>query len=249
MDVPKTITISDKNHNIDGGEDIFFVLGANYTDSGGLTSRDQIRLHPKRKEAEYYDTQSGTEIIENSATFGGGNNAISVDNNGYISFDGRNLLNMTAVKYLVAADNAGGSIEFRTGSPTGTLVATTVVPDTGGNDDWIEVQTPITDPGGKNDLFFVFKGTSNDNIFRVNYVEFVGTGVSTDNSPPTVNSVKLDGNTRVNVLFSEYVSQTTAQTIANYSIDNGISISSAQLQSDNRTVSADHIAPCYRDSV
>ncbi|WP_373519925.1 malectin domain-containing carbohydrate-binding protein [Pricia sp.] len=233
---PKTITISDNNHNIDGEEDIFFVLGANYTDSGGLTSRDQIQLHPKRKEAEYYDTQSGTEILGNSATFGGGNSAISVGNNGFISFTGRNLSNMTAVKYLVAAGNAGGTIEFRTGGPTGTLVATTVVPNTGGIDDWVEVQTPITDPGGKNDLFFVFRGTSGQDIFRLNYVEFVGAGVSTDNSPPKVNSVKLDGNTRVSVLFSEYVSPNTAQTIANYAIDNGISVSAAELQSDNRTV-------------
>lgn len=233
---PKTITISDKNHTTDGKEDIFFVMGANYTDSGGLTSRDQIQLHPKRKEAEYYDRQSGTEVIPNSATFGGGNSALSVNDNGYISFSGRNLINMTAVKYLVASDGAGGTIELRTGSPTGTLVATTEIPNTGDNDDWVEVQTPITDPGGKNDLFFVFKGTSGQDIFRLNYVEFVGAGVSTDNSSPEVISVKLDGNSQVTVLFSEYIDQNTAQVTANYVIDNGINVSSAVLQSDNRTV-------------
>ncbi len=234
---PKSITVSDANHLTDGGEDIYFVLGVSYTDAVGLTSRDQIQLHPKRKEAEYYDTQSGTELIPNTAAFGGGNNALSVDDGGYISFLGRNLMNMTAVKYQVASNNAGGTIELRTGSPTGTLVATTEVPDTGGNDDWVEVQTAITNPGGKNDLFFVFNGgAEQDGIFGLNYVEFVGAGISTDNSPPEVSSVKLDGNTRLSVLFSEYVSQNTAQTIANYTIDNGISISSAELQSDNQTV-------------
>lgn len=180
---PKTLTISDSNHDTTGGQDIFYVLGASYTDSGGVTSRDQIQLHPKRKEAEYFDTQKGTEIISNTALLGGGNEAIKVDNNGYISFSGRNLLNINAVKYLVASSTAGGSIEFRTGSPTGTLVATTQVPTTGNNDndEWVEIETPITDPKGKNDLFFVFKSTSaQQDIFRLNYVEFLGPGVSND---------------------------------------------------------------------
>ncbi|NNE76038.1 MAG: PKD domain-containing protein, partial [Pricia sp.] len=232
-----TLTLDDGGHDIDGEMDIYFVLNANYTDTGGLISRDQIRLHPKRKEAEYYDTQSGTTKIPNSAPLEGGSEALQVDNNGYISFAGRNLLNINAVKYLVASDNAGSTIEFRLGSPTGTLIATTSVPSTGGNDEWVEVQTPITNPGGKNDLFFVFKNASApQDIFRLNYVEFIGTGVSTDNSPPLVNTVKATSNSQVTVFFSEYVSQATAETAANYTVDNGVNVISAELQSDNRTV-------------
>ncbi|MFC4097448.1 PQQ-dependent sugar dehydrogenase [Euzebyella saccharophila] len=230
------LTIDDTDHNIDGEQDIFFVLGASYQDAGGLTSRDQIRLHPKRKEAEFFDTQNGTETINNTAQLDGGSSAIEVDNEGYISFQGRNLLNMNAVKYLVASENAGGTIEFRTGSPTGNLVATTTVPDTGGKDEWVEIQSPITDPGGKNDLFFVFKGGSTQDIFRLNYVEFLGNGVSIDNSPPEVSSVKLNGNDEVRVRFNEYVDINTAGSSANYAIDNGISVSSATLLSDGRTV-------------
>ena len=234
---PNTLTIDDTDHDIYGEQDIFYVLGASYTDAGGLTSRDQIRLHPKRKEAEFFDTQSGTEIIDNTSTLGGGSLALRVDNGGHISFSGRNLLNMDAVKYLVASDNAGGSIEFRAGSPTGPLVATTTVPVTGDNDEWVEVQSPITDPGGKNDLFFVFRsGSAQQDIFRLNYVEFLGNGVSIDNSAPEVSSVKLNGNSEIRVLFSEYVDQSTAETVANYTIDNGVTVSSATLRPDGRTV-------------
>ncbi|CAM4384929.1 malectin domain-containing carbohydrate-binding protein [Zobellia nedashkovskayae] len=231
------LTLDDGGHDIDGEMDIYFVLNTNYTDTGGLISRDQITLHPKRKEAEFYDTQSGTTIIDNSYNLEGASEALRVDNNGYISFSGRNLQNITGVKYLVASGNSGGTIELRVGSVTGSLVATTAIPATGGSDQWLTVETSITAPSGKNDLYFVFKNaTAQQDIFRLNYVEFIGDGVSVDNSAPSVKTVQPDGNSSVTVLFSEYINQTTAENITNYSIDNGVSISSALLQPDNRTV-------------
>lgn len=224
-------------HDITGEMDIFYVLNANYTDQGGLTAFDQILLHPKRKEAEYFDTQNGTTIITNTDFLEGGSEALSVDNNGYISFSERNLLNMTAVKYKVAAATAGGTIEFRLGSPTGTLLATTTVPSTGGLGNWQAVESIFSAPVGKNDLFFVFKSTSGtQDIFNLNYVEFIGDGVSTDSSPPEISSVEAMGSTQVKVQFSEYVTAATANQVSNYVIDNGIAISSAVLQSDGLTV-------------
>ncbi|MBU2945676.1 malectin domain-containing carbohydrate-binding protein [Zobellia uliginosa] len=232
-----SLNLNDTGHDIDGEMDIYYVLNANYTDAGGLISRDQITLHPKRKEAEYYDTQSGTTIIENSYELEGASEALQVDNNGYISFSGRNLQNITGVKYLVASDNSGSTIELRVGSPTGNVIATTEVPSTGDNDEWIRVETPITAPSGKNDLFFVFKNNSSaQDIFRLNYVEFTGAGVSTDNTAPTVKAVQSVGNSAVSVLFSEYVDQASAENMANYAIGNGVTISSAVLQPDSRTV-------------
>ena len=235
---PKTITLDVGNsHGVDGEMDIFYVLNTNFTDSGGLMAFDQIQLHPKRKEAEFFDTQNGTSLISNTDPLEGGFEAIQVNNNGYISFTARNLLNITGVKYKVASTMAGGSIEFRVGGPSGALLATTNVPSTGGVDSWVAVESTFTDPGGKNDLFFIFKNSSgSQNIFNLNYVEFIGAGVSINNSPPLVSSVTYISTSEVKVLFSEYVTQTTASQVSNYVIDNGISISSAVLQPDGRSV-------------
>ncbi|MEB8330272.1 PKD domain-containing protein [Flavobacteriaceae bacterium KMM 6897] len=235
---PRTLTLDIGNtHGVDGEMDIFYVLNTNFTDSGGLRAFDQIQLHPKRKEAEFFDTQNGTTIIPNTDSLEGGFEAIQVDNNGFISFSGRNLLNITSVKYKVASALSGGSIEFRVGSPAGTLLATTNVPSTGGLESWVAVETTFADPGSKNDLFFVFKNSSGtQNIFNLNYVEFIGAGVSVDNSPPLVSSVQSLGTSQVKVQFSEYVTQATAEQVSNYTIDNGIVISSAVLQSDNLSV-------------
>ncbi|MBM1106783.1 PQQ-dependent sugar dehydrogenase [Aurantibacter crassamenti] len=234
---PQNFTLGYDGHDVSGEMDLFYVVNANYTDQDGLTAFDQILLHPKRKEAEYYDTQSGTSIIANTDSYEGGASAIEVDNNGYISYTGRNLYNMTSVKYKVASSNADGSIEFRLGSPTGTIIATTNVPNTGSLTSWQIVETSFSAPVGKQDLFFVFKSTNaTQNIFNLNYVEFIGSGVSIDNSPPEVHSVEAIGSTQVKVKFSEYVSSATANQLSNYSIDNGISISSAQLEPDGLNV-------------
>ncbi|TDU34167.1 PKD domain-containing protein, partial [Gelidibacter sediminis] len=237
---PQTIRLDDGNsHGADGDMNLFFVLNANYTDSGGLTAFDQIKLHPKRKEAEFFDTQSGTTIIPNTDPLEGGFKAIEVSNNGYISFSGRNLVNMEAVKYKVAAAVGGGIIEFRTGGPTGPLLATTIVPSTGSINSWTAVESTFPVPEGKNDIFFVFKFTDPNQKFNLNYVEFLGVGVSTDNTPPLVVSVSPIGNTQVKIVFSEYVTKETAEELTNYTLDNGITITSAVLQSDGRTVLLD----------
>lgn len=57
-----------------------------------------------------------------------------------------------------------------------------------------------------------------------------------DTTPPTLDSVLATSETTVAVVFSEPVEQSSAQTVANYVIDQGVTISSAVLQADTRTV-------------
>ncbi len=225
----------DGSHGTDGGDDIYASIGIRFTDSGGLVARDLITLHPKRKEAEFFDEQQGTTLIANTNRVEGGASALRVDAGGHMAFYNRNLLNINAVKYQVAATNAGGSIEMRLGSTTGTLVATTPVPATGGPNSWVNVETNFTAPSGKNNLFFVFKG-SGSNIFDLNYIEFKGDGVSTDLSPPLVDDVLASSETTIEVKFSEYVTKATAENLNNYAIDKGVTISSAVLQPNNQIV-------------
>ncbi len=234
---PQNVAMAYEGHDIYGEMDLFYVLSASYTDQGGLLSRDQFQLHPKKKEAEYYDSQAGTTIIPNTNPSDGGSEAIRVDHDGHIVFEGRNLQNINGVKYQVAATAAGGSIELRVGGATGTLLATTDVPATGGPGTWVNVESPFTDPGGKNDLYFVFRKSAGQTaIFDLNYIEFTGAGVSTDNSPPYIVKVLSSSTTEVTVEFSETIDQGTAEQTANYAIDNGVTVSSAVLQANGRTV-------------
>ena len=227
----------DTDHEVHGEDDIFFVLGVSYTDNGGLTSFDQLLLHPKRKEAEFYDRQSDVTTISNTDPWGGGSGAIHVNDESYMVLEGRNLVNITGVKYRVAAAAIGGTIELRVGSPSGPLLSSTAVPVTGSWDSWVDVESVLTDPGGKNDLYFVFTNNPGEqHLFDLNYVEFVGSGASIDNTPAEVASVTAASSTSVLVAFSEVVAETTAETISNYTIDQGISLSSAVLQPDKRTV-------------
>jgi hypothetical protein len=57
-----------------------------------------------------------------------------------------------------------------------------------------------------------------------------------DTTPPTLISVEASMGTEVVVLFSEPIEQASAETITNYAIDQGISISAATLDTDLKTV-------------
>jgi len=59
-----------------------------------------------------------------------------------------------------------------------------------------------------------------------------------DTSPPTLVAARRSfaDNTKVNVVFSELMQPASANVAANYTINNGITVSAAALQSDNKTV-------------
>jgi len=59
---------------------------------------------------------------------------------------------------------------------------------------------------------------------------------ATDNVPPAVSNVRLINVTTVEVLFSEPVTLNSAQNTGNYTLNLGMTISAALLQSDTRTV-------------
>ncbi|WP_277484434.1 PKD domain-containing protein [Catalinimonas alkaloidigena] len=231
-----TIHLDATGHNAEGEDDIFFVLNVNYTDASGLTSYDQISVHPKRMEAEFYDNQDKTNVIVNSDPLGGGRSSVrALEHNAYIVLSDRNLLNINSVTYRVASPQ-GGTIEIHAGSPSGPLLSTAPIPVTGSFDDWTNVEASVTDPGGKNDLYFVFKNSGNINLFDINTIEFNGSGISKDNTPPAIVSVEALAPNQVKVKFNELLQESSAEQTANYSINNGVSISSAVLQDDDRTV-------------
>lgn len=229
--------IDASGHNTEGEEDVFLVFNVNYTDGNGLTSFDQIRIHPKTMEAEFYDEEYNTHIIDNTDKLGGGSKALrALTDNAYSVLSGRNLSNINSISYRVAS-NHGGSIELRADSPTGTLLSTVQVPATGGINTWKTIDAPLVDPGGKHDLYFVFKRASGaEALFDLNYMEFKGSGISIDETPPNVISMQVISSSQIMIKFNEALEKASAEFLGNYSISNGVNINSALLQENRKSV-------------
>ncbi|MEV0564832.1 ThuA domain-containing protein [Dactylosporangium sp. NPDC050588] len=166
------------------GANLFYALIAKYTDNGGaggaapLTGYGQAILQPKHKQAEYFTAQSGIRVIdqagaESTKRIG------DISNNDWISFNPMSLQGITNVTYRVSSPTGGGSIELRADSPTGTLLATTTVPNTTGWDNYQNTATVNTAAlSGTHTLYMVFKNSAN-NGFDLDSFTFGGAGVGT----------------------------------------------------------------------
>ncbi|MEN7547767.1 malectin domain-containing carbohydrate-binding protein [Rapidithrix thailandica] len=229
--------VASGDHDIDGGDDLYFVFYVNYTDQDNLTSYDQVIVHPKRQELEFYNEQSGVRLLNNTDPWVGGLKVVRASHNSYVMLEERNLFNMNSATFRVASVYDGGTVELRADSEHGTLLASANVPNTGSTDVWENITVPVTDPGGKHNLYFVFKNNSvADNIFDINYVEFSGSGVSQDNVPPGIIEVVGKSRTNIHVRYWEPVDKNTAETLGNYAINNGLTLQAAALQADGKTV-------------
>ncbi|GHF44586.1 PQQ-dependent sugar dehydrogenase [Streptomyces griseosporeus] len=151
----------------DGGHDedanIFGVFDAEYTDNGGggqapLTSHDQAVAQPKHRQAEHFGDSSGVSVITKDAAHGG-RTVGDIDNGDWISFTPYVLSNATKITARVSSGGAGGTLEIRAGSPTGTLLGSAAVPVTGSWETFQDVQAGLSRaPRGTTTLYLVFKG-------------------------------------------------------------------------------------------
>ncbi|AWT46412.1 MULTISPECIES: carbohydrate-binding protein [Streptomyces] len=151
----------------DGGHDedanIFGVFDAEYTDNGGggqapLTSHDQAVTQPKHRQAEHFGDSSGVSVITKDAAHGG-RTVGDIDNGDWISFTPYVLSNATKITARVSSGGAGGTLEVRAGSPTGTLLGSATVPVTGSWETFQDVQAGLSRaPRGTTTLYLVFKG-------------------------------------------------------------------------------------------
>jgi hypothetical protein len=103
-------------------------------------------------------------------------------------------------------------------------------------------------PGGTSSRYTVESTTPADNqkqfrcIVRNEFSETTSAAatltVTSDTMPPTlVSAINVAGSdTQFDLVFSEAVNETDAETLANYSISGGVTLQSAELQADRRTV-------------
>ncbi len=238
---PQNFNLGYDGHDITGEMDLFYVLNANYTDQGGLTAFDQILLHPKRMEAEfYYEASEGVNIIANNDPWGGGSGAVRVSHGDYLVYPGRNLINIDEVRYRTSSESIGGVIELRLDSIDGQLLSSVQVPVTQSFSNWVDYEVPIEDPGDKHDLYFVFVNNPGDlNMFDLNWIEFVGAGISAGSATPEVQTVEAVTPTIVAVQYTEPIDEAYAERVEIYTITNGIDVLGAYLQPDEKTVYLD----------
>ncbi|MER5884742.1 ThuA domain-containing protein [Streptomyces sp. NPDC001941] len=151
----------------DGGHDpnanIFGVINAEYTDGGGggqapLTSHDQSQLQPRHRQAEHFNAQSGIRTYDKAPAHGG-KTVGDIDNGDWISFKPYLLTGSTKLTARISSGGAGGFLEVRAGSATGTLLGSAPVPVTGGWETFQDVDVPLRNvPKKTTELFLVFKG-------------------------------------------------------------------------------------------
>ncbi|MGW4565884.1 PQQ-dependent sugar dehydrogenase [Streptomyces sp. NPDC004561] len=153
----------------DGGHDqdanIFGVLDAQYTDGGGggqdpLTTHARSVLQPRHRQAEHFGTSSGVTVAART-TAHGGKVVGDIHDGDWIAFTPYALSDAKKITARIASGGAGGTLEVRAGSPTGTLLGKATVPVTGGWDTYQDVSADLSRaPRGTITLHLVFKGGS-----------------------------------------------------------------------------------------
>jgi arabinoxylan arabinofuranohydrolase len=124
-----------------------------------------------RVEAETTKAQSG---IETEACSDGGMNVTSIADGDWVSVRGVDFgAGATSFSARVASMAGGGAIEVRSGSPTGTVLATCDIPATGGAQKWQNTTCNVTGATGVvKDLYLRFKGGG----FGFDSWQFTGSG-------------------------------------------------------------------------
>jgi cytochrome c len=135
------------------------LLEASYTDlgrepAGAITTRTTIHLLARRIEAETSEASEGITVRQQGEA--SGKLCLKVVAGSGVKIPDLNINDSTSVTCRVASAT-GGVIEFRARSKSGKVLATCVVPETGGPDKWVEVQAPLKTTEERSDIIILFK--------------------------------------------------------------------------------------------
>ncbi|MEE6262712.1 carbohydrate-binding protein, partial [Plantactinospora sonchi] len=124
-----------------------------------------------RIEAESYTSQSGTQTVADPNAHGG-NRVGYIDNGDWLAYNTTNPTGKTTFTARVASGGTGGTIQIRTESPTGPLLGTATVPNTGGYGTYANITTTLTN--GTGPLHLVFTGTGTGGLFDIDSFTLTG---------------------------------------------------------------------------
>ncbi|MGW9191013.1 PQQ-dependent sugar dehydrogenase [Streptomyces rubiginosohelvolus] len=161
----------------DSAANIYGVFDAEYTDAGGLTTHSDSILQPRHRQGEHFAAQNGIEVAPHGPAEGGATVGYT-DDGDWVSFTPYVLSNATSITARVASGGAGGTLEVRAGSPTGTLLSSLPVAPTGGWENFVDVTAGVNNaPAGSTELFFVFTGpTGQGSLFDLDAFTFTAQG-------------------------------------------------------------------------
>src|SRR5262249_52372338 len=157
-----------------GGESFTYSLeglsGATFTWTGAQTGTYSVNALHQQIQAWSKNDGLGLKTEVTADTAGGYDLGYSDDGDWavYKNIDFGSRIKSVLVR--VASAGSGGSLEFHLGSATGPMVGSVGIPVTGGWQSWTNVAAPVSGATGINDLYIVFKGTSN--IGNVNWFQF-----------------------------------------------------------------------------
>ncbi len=144
-----TLTLKDHVGKEERGR---YVLTASYTDKGGaitpLTSSDVLVLRPAR--------MRGAEASELHELERQGGRLAKIHDQSYFVFKNIDLTEVKQLQYRYASLDQEATLEVHTDSPTGPVVSTVNLKPTGAWDKFAEQAAPVTNPGGRHDLYYVF---------------------------------------------------------------------------------------------
>jgi len=147
-----------------------YVLAATYTDGGGnaspLSGNALLLLRSLRVQAEDADS---VQNISRSSEFLG-----SIHNKSFFVFRNIDLKGIHKVTYRYSSLDKDAILEIHTGSVSGPVISKLAYKATGNWNKFIEVTVPVQDPGGKNDLYFVFSKAQqpDQHLFTLDWLEF-----------------------------------------------------------------------------
>jgi glucose/arabinose dehydrogenase/PKD repeat protein len=168
----------------DDAANIFAIFDAEYTDAGGLTTHTQHTLQPKKRQAEHYKTSSGIQQYSKTAAEGG-KTVGDISNGDWIAFEPYKINNVTSFTARVSSGGAGGTLQIRAGSATGTVLGSATVPVTGSWETFQNVTGTVSGaPAGTTTLYLTFAGGAGA-LFDVDSFTFTTTASSGGTGPIT----------------------------------------------------------------
>jgi glucosylceramidase len=121
-------------------------------------------------QASSYNDAFGLET-ETTSDANGGYDLGYADTGDWARFKNVNFGNgVSSVNVRTASAGTGGTLEFHLDSVSGTLIATTNLPVTGGWQTWTTVSSSVASTTGTHDVYIVFKG--GNGIANVNWFKF-----------------------------------------------------------------------------
>jgi cytochrome c len=153
-----------------------YILTASYTDKGGnsmppQTASKTITLKSPKFSAVAYDDQKASMKYKHPTL--GREVLVATTDNSYAVYkdlDLTNISKLTIQAFSMKGTTAGGKIEVRTGSPTGTIVGTLSI----GENHMTPASMPISNLTGKQDLYLIFSNADSGGkpLFALDTMEF-----------------------------------------------------------------------------